>query len=382
MNYMLEQILSLPELMNQIFQPLDDAIHRKLDHELCLSLKRLYIVGCGDSHHAALSTELAFETLANLSVEPLNSMQFAHYAAGFIPKSGPKTNLVIGISVSGAVARTVEALRMGSQAGATTVALTAAPDSLLAKTAQIMLEVPVPEFSMPDGIVIPGIRSYFTNQVGLLLIAVRIAEVRGELNNSEAVRVRAEIRGLAELAEQTIKECEPIVKQAVQEWTDTKEFVFTGSSPNFATALFIAAKVLEASGDSALGQDIEEWAHLQYFAKEVKTPTFIITAGERDLSRAEEIIIAAKKIGRKVAVISPKSASGLIKHADYHFPIPLVREMFSPLIAAIPGELFAAYRAEFINEPYFRNFSGGRSTEEGGGISRIRTSETWENWKQ
>jgi len=382
MNYMLAQILSLPELLNQIFQPLDDAIRRNLDHELCLSLKRLYIVGCGDSHHAALSTELAFETLANLSVEPLNSMQFARYAAGLIPKSGPKTNLVIGISVSGAVARTVEALRMGSQAGATTVALTAAPDSLLAKTAQIMFEVPVPEFSIPERIVIPGIRSYITNQVGLLLIAVRIAEVRGELNNSEAVRVRAEIRGLAELAEQTIKECEPIVKQAVQDWTNTKEFVFTGSGPNFATALFIAAKVLEASGDSALGQDIEEWAHLQYFAKEVKTPTFIITAGERDLSRAEEIIIAAKKIGRKVAVISPKSASGLIKHADYHFPIPLVREMFSPLIAAIPGELFAAYRAEFINEPYFRNFSGGRSTEEGGGISRIRTSETWENWKQ
>ena len=382
MNYMLEQILSLPELMNQIFQPLDDAIHRKLDHELCLSLKRLYIVGCGDSHHAALSTELAFETFTNLSVEPLNSMQFARYAAGFIPKSGPKTNLVIGISVSGAVARTVEALRMGSQAGATTVALTAAPDSLLAKTAQIMLEVPVPEFSMPDGIVIPGIRSYFTNQVGLLLIAVRIAEIRSELKNSEAVEIRAEIRGLAELAEQTIKECEPIVKQAVEDWTDAKEFIFTGSGPNFATALFTAAKVLEASGDSALGQDIEEWAHLQYFAKEVRTPTFIITAGERDLSRAEEIAIAAKKIGRRTAVISPKSATSLIKHADFHFPIPTVREMFSPLITAIPGELFAAYRAEVIGEPYFRNFSGGRSTEEGGGISRIRTSETWENWKQ
>ncbi len=381
MNYMIEQIQSLPELLNQIIQPLDDMIRRKLDHELCLSLKRLYIVGCGDSHHAALSTELAFEILTNLSVEPMNSMQFARYAAGFIPKSGPKTNLVIGISVSGAVARTAEAVRMGSQAGATTVALTAAPDSLLAKTAQIMLEVPVPEFSMPEGIVIPGIRSYFTNQVALLLIAVRIAEVRGELKNSEAVEVRAEIRGLAELAEQTIKECEPIVKQAVQDWTDAKEFVFTGSGPNFATALFAAAKVLEASGDSALGQDVEEWAHLQYFAKEVRTPTFIITAGERDLSRAKEIAIAVKKIGRRVAVISPKSVSGLIKHANYHFPIPPVREMFSPIIMAIPGELFAAYRAEVIGEPYFRNFSGGRSTEEGGGISRIRTSETWENWK-
>jgi glucosamine--fructose-6-phosphate aminotransferase (isomerizing) len=49
--------------------------------------------------------------------------------------------------------------------------------------------------------------------------------------------------------------------------------------------------------------------------------------------------------------------------------------MFSPLIAAIPGELFAAYRAEVIQEPFFRGFTGGRSTEGGGGISRIRNSD-------
>jgi glucosamine--fructose-6-phosphate aminotransferase (isomerizing) len=52
-----------------------------------------------------------------------------------------------------------------------------------------------------------------------------------------------------------------------------------------------------------------------------------------------------------------------------------VRELFSPLIAAIPAELFAAHRAEVIREPFFRDFSGGRSTEGGGGISRIRTSD-------
>ncbi len=71
MNYMIEQIRSLPELLNQIFQPLDDTIRRKLDHELCLSLKRIYVVGCGDSHHAALSTELAFESLTRLPAAPM-----------------------------------------------------------------------------------------------------------------------------------------------------------------------------------------------------------------------------------------------------------------------------------------------------------------------
>jgi glucosamine--fructose-6-phosphate aminotransferase (isomerizing) len=55
--------------------------------------------------------------------------------------------------------------------------------------------------------------------------------------------------------------------------------------------------------------------------------------------------------------------------------------MFSPLLSAIPGELFSAYLAEAKHEPFFRDFKGGRDVEGGGGISRIRTSETWEKWR-
>ena len=382
MNYMIEEIHSLPELLNQIFQPLDDTIRHKLNHELCLSLKRLYVVGCGDSHHASLSTELAFESLTRLPDDSMNSMLFGRYVAGFIPQTGPKTNLVIGISVSGMVSRTAEALRMGKQAGATIAALTATPDSPVGKAAKIILDVPVPEFPSPEGMGIPGVRSYFTSQVGLFLTAIRIAEIRGQLTNSSAAELRAEIKGFADLASQTIEKCEPVAKQAAQEWADAGEFVFAGSGPNYGTALFTAAKVLEASGDSALGQDVEEWTHLQYFAKNISTPTFIISAGDRDLSRAAEMAIAAKQIGRRLAVISPKSAKKVTKHADFHFPIPEVKEMFSPLITAIPGELFSAYLAEVKGEPYFQDFKGGRSIEGGGGISRIRTSETWEEWKE
>ena len=381
MNYMVEQIHSLPELMDQIYEPLDETIRRKIDHELCLSAKRFYIIGCGDSHHAALNTEFAFESLTKLPDDSMNSMTFARYTSGLIPQTGPKTNIVIGISVSGAVSRTAEALRMGKQAGATTLALTATPDSPVAKAAEIMVDVPVPHFDDPVDMSIPGVRSYFTSLVGLYLIAIRFAEVRGNLKNEEAAACRAKIRNFSDLLKQTLEMSEPAVQKAAKAWAGQSEFVFAGSGPNFATGLFSAAKLLEATGDSALGQDVEEWAHLQYFEKKVNTPTFIITAGDRDLSRAEEIAVAAKQIGRQIAVVAPKSASNLIKLADFHFPIADVDEMFSPLLTAVPCELFAAYLAEEKKEPYFRDFKGGRSIEGGGGISRIRTSETWEQWR-
>ena len=381
MNSMLEQVESLPALLRDNFQMLDEAVRSTLDHELCLSLKRLFITGCGDSHHASLGTEMAIETLSGLPVEPMTALQLSRYGAGFIPQTGPKTNLVIGISVSGSVSRTAEALRMAGQANATTVALTATQGSLVAESAERVLLTQAPVFPDPPGTHTPGIRTYYINQIVLLLTAFRLGEVRGHLTTTRAVEIRSEILRLADASEETITKCMPTAKEIAQEWSDAREFVFVGSGPNYATALFSAAKILEASGDSALGQDTEEWNHLQYFAKDSNTPTFIISAGDRDLTRALETVVAARTIGRRVTAIAPETAIAITGQADFTLPIANVPEIFSPVIAAIPGELFAAYRAEVMNEPFFRQFSGGRSQEGGGGISRIRTSDSWDKWQ-
>lgn len=381
MNYMIEQIKSIPDLIRNNFQELDRITHETLKPEMIKSLKRIFITGCGDSHHATINTELAFETLTGLPVEVATAMQFARYSAGFIPKTGPGTNLVIGISVSGEVSRTYEALLMSKEAGATTLALTATPGSRVSQAGELLFQIPDNPFPGPEDTIVPGVRSFVINQVALLLMAIRIGEVLEHITSQEAAEYRKELLGTVELIENTIVDNESAIKELAYEWKDANEFVMLGAGPNFGIALFTAAKILEASGDPAIGQDTEEWAHLQYFAKQADTPTIFITAGDRDASRMAEVITAAKELGRRVAIICPKTAKDLIDSAKTAWTFGEVREMFSPLVTQIPGELFAAYRSEAINEPFFRLFGGGRSTEGGGGISRIRTSDNWETWK-
>jgi glucosamine--fructose-6-phosphate aminotransferase (isomerizing) len=377
MNGMVEQIHSIPGLIRGVARSYDEAVRNKVDHMLSLSVKRVYLTGCGDSHHASLGAEMAFEHIAGIPTEALTSMQYARYAAQFMPKSEPGTNLVIGTSVSGEVSRTLEALLLGKKYGATTIAMTATPGSRIGRAAEIMIDTTQPPFQDPPGVHVPGVRSYVANQIGLLLVAIRLGEVRGRILTSEADKLRKEIELLGDAAEKTIAACDGIAKQMAEEWKDAREFVFVGGGPNFASALFTAAKVLEASGDSALGQDTEEWGHLQYFARQADTPTFLISAGDRDLSRMTEIAVAARQVGRRVAAVVPASASSITASANSVLPLAEgVREMFAPVISAIPGSLFAAYRSDAIGEPFFRNFTGGRSTEGGGGISRIRTSDT------
>jgi glucosamine--fructose-6-phosphate aminotransferase (isomerizing) len=374
-NAMVAQVRSLPALIRELVPVLDDTVRKTLDHKLCLSVKRLYVTGCGDSHHAALASELAFEALAGRPTEPMSALQFARYAVGYLPPTGPGTNLVIGVSVSGEVARTTEALRLARKAGARTLALTATPGSRLTEAAELAVLSTPPPFPDPPGVHTPGVRSYLASQLALLLTAVRIGEVRGHLDWGAATAVRRDILALADGAQRTVDACDPEASALAQEWRDATEFVFVGGGPNYGTALFSAAKVLEASGDGAVGQDTEEWAHLQFFARAAATPTFFITAAGRDLSRAAEAAVAARTIGRRVVAVAPASASTLCQVASHVLPLAEgVPEVFSPLLAGIPGALFAAYRAEVLGEPFFRPAGGGRAP----GISRVRTSETWE----
>ena len=375
MNAMVAQVRSLPTLIREMVPALDDRVRKTLDHKLCLSVKRVYVTGCGDSHHAALASELALETLAGRPAEPMSALQFARYAAGSLPPTGPGTNLVIGVSVSGEVARTTEALRLARQAGATTVALTATPGSRVAEAAELVVPSTAPAFPDPPGEHVPGVRSYLASQLGLLLTAVRIGEVRGHLNWGAATAMRRDLLALGDAAQWTVDACDREAQALAEKWRDATDFVFVGGGPNYATALFSAAKVLEASGDGAVGQDTEEWAHLQYFARTQATPTFFISAGGHDLSRAAETAAAATAIGRRVVAVAPGSAATLRAVAAHTLPLAEgVPEMLSPVLAAIPGALFAAYRAEVLGESYFRRAGGGRTP----GINRVRTSAMWD----
>jgi glucosamine--fructose-6-phosphate aminotransferase (isomerizing) len=359
---------------------IDDLVQRvgaKFPKSMCQKVQRVFITGCGDSHHAALNAQLAMQQLAGLPCESLTAMQFSRYTAGFLPDTGRGSNLLLGVSVSGQVSRTIEALNLGRKAGATTVAVTGNRKAPLANVADLVLQTSVP--SLPAelaGLIVPGSRSYVASQLVLYLLAVHLGHTRGHISQSKANNLRRELGTMAGLMEETIAACDALTRQAAIFWQDENSFVYCGSGPNFGTALFSAAKVLEASGDSALAQDMEEWAHLQYFARHATTPTLLISAGDRDEDRTLEIAAAAKTIGRQLAIIAPReSALAKTADADYLFPLAAAtRECFSPMLACLPGIIFAAYRAQLTSEPYFRAFGGGRSVEGGGGVSRIRDS--------
>lgn len=350
-NAMIAQVESLPDLIRSEFQDLDARARTVLTHDELLSTKRVVITGCGDSHMAGVATELAFEQIAGIPTEPLRAMTAARYAAPYLPQMFPLNPLVLGISVSGTVTRTREAVKLAGERGARTIAITGNPDSPLAGVAQKILDCRIPDFAWA-----PGVRSYRISLLALLLLAIRLGEVNERYSQGEANAMRDELKNTADAIEATIEAVNDKTRELAEAVAEYDNFVFVGDGPNFATAMFGAAKVIEAAGKHAMGQDTEEWAHLQYFTSiDPQTPTFVISPGYRGHNRVAEVVEPMKRVRRSIIAVVPEGDEVIAPDADYVLPVagPL-REAFTPMVYPIASELFAAHLSDVIGEPFFR----------------------------
>ncbi|MGB3713683.1 MAG: SIS domain-containing protein [Candidatus Promineifilaceae bacterium] len=370
-------IESLPSLTTSIAKQQWKASQEIFTTSFMPHIERIYLTGCGDSYHASVGSVLAFEQMTGIPSFAQTAMQLSRFSSPFFSDASKGSILVLAISASGEVSRTIEALDLAKKAGATTIAITANEKSTLAVIADFVLSTaisPLPD--EPQDIIVPGSRSYMVSLVSLYSVAIAAGMAWNHHTGPDATILAQELSNSGELIQWTIENSSKTAKVAAERWIDDDGFVFCGAGPNYGTAMFSAAKLLEASGDQAIGQDLEEWAHLQFFARRANTPTVIISGGIWDQDRAMEVADAARTIGRQLAVVAPSDSPlvDLASDDDCVFQVAPIRDSISPLVTGIPGMLFASERASHIGEPYFRDFAGGRSREGGGGISRIRTS--------
>lgn len=350
-NPMIAQVKSLPEMIRSEFKSLDRQVRLLLNHDEGLSVKRIIITGCGDSHNAGLATELAFEQIACLPTEPMRAMKSGRYASPYRLSTIPDNPLVIGISVSGTVSRTREAVGLFSKQNLPTVAITGNPNSPLAQVADKVIDCTIPEFPFS-----PGVRSYRMSLLALYLLAIHLGEVQEQYFQEKAEIWRQKLLDTADAIEATIEAVDDKTLKLAQAVAEEKSYVFVGDGPNFGTALFGAAKVIEAAGVHAMGQESEEWAHLQFFTTvETATPTFLISPGYRGHNRVGELMPPLKNIGRITVAIVPEGDQVVGPQADWVLPVHGdIPEAFTPMVYPIATELFAAHLSDVIGEPFFR----------------------------
>ena len=315
------------------------------------TLTTLLVCGCGDSHFAAQGSEFGLRLWTGRRARAATSMMAGRY----LMQDAGADWLVIGISASGEVARTVEALEQAQHAGARTLAMTCTRNSTLTRTADAALVADLPEY--PFG---PGLISYLAALLGILAVGASLAQ------GAYRRRVAALIDSLPDQMSSAAAVQGEQGRAFADSVAEAPHGVFLGSGPAYGAAGFAAAKVLEASGVAYHAQDLEEWAHLEYFQEPADIPTWILTSGGLDATRVGEVDHAAQSVGRRLHVTrwlgSPQWSVE-------------EREALSPFGLWPAPVAFAQRLMERLDREPFRAFGGGRSRTEGGGASRIRTSQ-------
>jgi len=261
MNDMVDHIRNTPAALSEQFISLDIQIREIFSHREIFSIKEIILTGCGDSFFSGQATRYFFQKLCDIRTLAIPSMEFSRHELPDHKSQFPSNPFVVGTSISGRVIRTVEALGIAKELNLLSLAITSDSDSPLAKNAQYVANLSMP--SLPH---IPGILSYRLSLISLFLLAIHIAEVKGNVTLAEGDRYRDKLRASIEQMNRTIQTSEKAAKELAENYEKDSYYVFVGDGPNFATACFSAAKVVEAAGRIAVPQNRRN-GHIINFSK-------------------------------------------------------------------------------------------------------------------
>jgi len=296
---------------------------------------RVYLVGCGDSWYSGMATRLAFEEWAGRPTEALQAMEFSRYLVRYAPSD----SWVIATSNSGRVSRTIECVKRARGEGLTTIGLTSALDSPLAQAAASVLDLGYTERRFG-----PGTSSYTASMLLSYILALYLGELSGRLSPCEVETQLEYISSLADPMRKTLAAIDAPLQQLAQRVPLAAKIAFLGAGPNYGTAFFSMAKLIEAARHNTIGQELEEWAHEQYFVTGLDTYTFVLAPRGAGLDRAREQLFAVRAMGSHAIAVCEADDHETRSLADLSVPVfGQPDEIVSPLLYCLPAEVFALY---------------------------------------
>lgn len=340
-HFMLKEIFEQPECLTNCLRgriSLDKqqvTLSAIIDYKKqLLSAKRIIIVACGTSWHAALIGKQMIETYCRIPVE-------VEYASEFRYRNPVVTSddVVIAISQSGETADTLAAVKLAKEKGAFIYGVCNAIGSSIPRATDTGTYIHVgPEIGVAS-------TKAFTGQVTVLtLLALCIAREKNTICDED---YKCIIKGLCEIPDkirEVLQENDRIAELS-HTFTYARNFLYLGRGFSYPVALEGALKLKEISYIHAEGYPAAEMKHGPIALIDSDMPCVVIATHnemyEKILSNIQEV--KARK-GRVIALVT-KGDDTISKIADEVIELPETLECLEPLIATIPLQLLAYHVA-------------------------------------
>jgi len=302
--------------------------------EKLINAKRIILIACGTSWHAALVGKIMLEQLVRIPVEVDYASEFRYRNPVILPN-----DVVFVISQSGETADTLAALKEAKRKGATVLGIVNVVGSTIARETEAGVYIHAgPEIGVAS-------TKAFTSQLAVLgLIALMLGRKRGFLKEELCKHLAADLASIPEKVKKVFAHVEQI-KYIAEEFKDVKNFLYLGRGSNFPTALEGALKLKEISYIHAEGYPAAEMKHGPIALIDDNMPVVFIVPKdaiyEKVLSNMQEV---KARRGRIIAIAN-EDDNEIDTLADFVIRVPRSYSYFGPIVNIIPLQLLAYYMA-------------------------------------
>jgi glucosamine--fructose-6-phosphate aminotransferase (isomerizing) len=320
-----------------------------IDDELLRTLKRVVIVACGTSYHAGLIGRYAIEEWSRVPVEVEIASEYRYRN----PVVG-QGDLVIGISQSGETADTLAAMRTARQRGAAVLALTNIMGSQATREADGVLYT---RAGLEIGVA--ATKTFVTQVVALYLMALRIVELRGLMEQPLLKETISELKRLPHRISELFERDLDGVEQIARKYYESEFFLYLGRHASLAAALEGALKLKEISYIATDAYAAGEMKHGPIALLDESTPVVVVATESPVLEKVISNMQEVKARGACVIAVASEGDEQIAQHADDVIRVPRTHWLLAPTLAVIPLQLLAYHiaRARDLNVDQPRNLA-------------------------
>jgi glucosamine--fructose-6-phosphate aminotransferase (isomerizing) len=279
------------------------------------------IAARGSSDNAARYAQYLFGAHNRLAVCLATPSLYTAYGAG--PSLAGA--LVVGVSQSGRSPDIVSVLEAGRREGALTVAITNEPGSPLAQASEHVLPLRAGAER--------AVAATKTYTASLGALAMLSAALEGDASRW------AELARVPELARAAI-EANAALGDKVARYRYAEHFVVVGRGFNYSTAFEVALKMKETSYLVAEPYSPADLLHGPVAMIDRGFPALVVAPSGRVLADLASLMLTLDERHAEVVAISDDAT--VLERARVALPLPAgVPEWLSPLVAVVPGQLWA-----------------------------------------
>jgi glucosamine--fructose-6-phosphate aminotransferase (isomerizing) len=307
-----------------------------IDRRSFFDIRRICLIACGTSWHAAMAASYLLEELARVpcKVEIASELRYRN------PIVDAKT-LYFAVSQSGETADTLAAMREIQRKGGTVLGVVNVVGSTIARESDGGIYIR----SGPE-IAVASTKAFTSQLLALTLFALKL----GRMRDLSAEGGRRLLKALADLPNQMTDFLaeESQLKDLANSIKDEPYVLFLGRGANYPTALEAALKLKEVSYIQCEGFAAAEMKHGPIALIRKGTPVIVICPRdhlqEKTLSAMEEV----KARGARVIAIANPDDERVAEVAEEVIEVPETHDMLTPFLSILPLQLLAYHAAVLL----------------------------------